>query len=591
MTTTVVRLAAIATACLVLACGSSKPEVDTTKQPTGSADHSAAFKRVSSAFLKAYYASHPIRATGLGIHAYDAQLPKLDAAARGERIAALKATLTELANIPRASLPTALGYDHQILEHAVRAELLELEKIRSWRHNPMGYGYRLGAAISSLVDRKFAPLDKRLEAAVARLQGFPALLAAAKANLADVPKTYASLGLKSLKGVVRFFNTDLQTALKAQGLAALPAPLQARWQAALKVAVSAVSEFANWLETELLPKANGDFRLGREVLEAKLRYEEHVSLTIDQLRDMNEAAIKRYTAWITAEAKKVDATKSAAQVIADIVKHHPTPETLIATADKYVKDAKKLVVAKNIVTLPMDTLPIVRPTPEYARSGFASVSVPGPFEDPKVAAYYNITNVAPSWSAEKKHQHLTYFNFPGLLGISVHEAMPGHYVQLAFRRRAASDLRKVFQTGSLVEGWAHYTEQMMVDEGLGDGDPKIRIGQLRRALQRHARWYAGLALHVYNVPLDKVVERYQQIAFFAKFPAQRESVRGTYNPTYLYYALGRMQILALRADYEKQRAAEGKPYRIGEFHDRLLSLNLPLSLARHALGLAKTASK
>lgn len=191
----------------------------------------------------------------------------------------------------------------------------------------------------------------------------------------------------------------------------------------------------------------------------------------------------------------------------------------------------------------------------------------------------------PAWTADKQHEHLTYFNYPGLLGISVHEAMPGHFVQLAFRKRASSDLRKVFQTGSLVEGWAHYTEQMMVDEGLGDGDPKVRIGQLRRALQRHARWYAGLALHVYNEPLDKVVERYQKIAYFARFPAYREVVRASYDPTYLYYALGRMEILRLRADYQRKQVKAGKPFHIGEFHDRLLQLNLPLSLARQALGL------
>jgi len=584
-----ITVSALAIAVVAAACGgnqSSRRVGDEVPLPA----KTERFAKLSKSFLLSYYMSHPIRATSLGIHSHDAQLPQLDSVSITKRVGVLDEQLKQLRALSTTGLPADGVYDFQLMEHAIQAELLELQDVRSWQRNPMSYAYLLGGAISSLVDNKFAPLEARLTSLIARVNGFKALIASARANLKGVPKIYATLGLKSVKGVIRFLTGDLQKALAAQGLDKVSDKTRAEWKAAHAEAVRAVSAFALWLEKDILPKASGDFRLGRKVLEKKLRYEEHISLTIDQLRDMNEAAIKRYTAWITKVAAQIDDKKSAAEVIADIVKHHPTPEQLIPTADKYVRQAKKLVVDKKIVTLPTDSLPIVRPTPEYARSGFASVSVPGPFEPESTAAYYNITNVAPDWSDAKKHQHLTYFNHPGLLGISVHEAMPGHFVQLLFRKRATSDLRKVFQTGSWVEGWAHYTEQMMVDEGLGGADPKVRIGQLRRALQRHARWYAGLALHVYNVPMDKVVERYQKIAYFAKFPAQRESTRGTYNPTYLYYALGRMQILALRADYKKKVEAAGKTYRIGEFHDRLLELNLPISLARRALGLSKTTT-
>jgi uncharacterized protein (DUF885 family) len=211
------------------------------------------------------------------------------------------------------------------------------------------------------------------------------------------------------------------------------------------------------------------------------------------------------------------------------------------------------------------------------------MSTPGPFETEATEAYFSITGVDPSWTPEEQEQHLTYFNYPGLLGISVHEAMPGHYVQLLYQRQLPTDIRKVFVPRSFVEGWAHYAEQMMVDEGMGDGDPRVRLGQLRRALQRHARWDASLALHVSNESVEEVAERFGEIAYFAPFPALRETQRATFEPTYLYYALGRMQILELREDYKRSLESRGKKFSLQEFHDRLLTLGLPLTLAREVL--------
>ena len=211
------------------------------------------------------------------------------------------------------------------------------------------------------------------------------------------------------------------------------------------------------------------------------------------------------------------------------------------------------------------------------------MSAPGPFEKTANEAYYNITPVDPEWDATKAREHLTYFNYPGLLGITVHEAFPGHYVQLLYRPQIASDVRKILSPETLIEGWAHYSEQMMVDENLGNGDPKVRLGQLRRALQRHARWYACLAIHAFDVPLEEAIERFQKIAYFAAFPARRETERATYDAIYLYYALGRMQILELRKDYQKQVEAAGKTFSLREFHDRFLRTGLPPSLAREVL--------
>jgi uncharacterized protein (DUF885 family) len=269
---------------------------------------------------------------------------------------------------------------------------------------------------------------------------------------------------------------------------------------------------------------------------------------------------------------------------------YPAPERLIATARAQLDTIRRFIIEQRIVTLPSDRMPTVRETPPYARGGFASMDTPGPFESRVTEAFYNITNVDPGWTAEQKAQHMTYFNYPGLLGITVHEAMPGHFVQLLYRSQIPTEVRKVFAPSSLVEGWAHYTEQMMVDEGLGGGDPGVRLGQLRRALQRHARWHAGLAMHAYGEPLDSAARRYQQIAYFEPFPALREVQRGTSDPTYLYYALGRMQILKLREDYRRYLESQGKQFVLRDFHDQFLRLGLPVSLARQVMIPGDTAS-
>jgi uncharacterized protein (DUF885 family) len=357
----------------------------------------------------------------------------------------------------------------------------------------------------------------------------------------------------------------------------------ARWDKTHARALRQLNEFVIWLERDLTPRSTGDFRLGAELFERKLLYEEHVSTTVAELTRLNEAAIDEYREWVARVAARIDPAQTVEEVMRGVTEQYPAPEELISVARENVRRAREFVLENDIVTLPTDELPIVRHTPQYARQGFASMSTPGPFETTATEAYYNITNVDPSWSEQQQRQHLTYFNYAGLLGISIHEAMPGHFVQLLYQRQLPTDLRKVFAPASLVEGWAHYVEQMMIDEGFGNGDPSIRLGQLRRALQRHARWYVGVALHGGQVSIDQAAERFAEIAYFAPFPAQRETLRGTYNPTYLYYALGRMQILELREDYKRHVESRGDTFSLRDFHDRFLRLGLPISLAREAM--------
>jgi uncharacterized protein (DUF885 family) len=549
----------------------------------------AAAQRLAAAsqrYIAEYAAAYPVTATEWGLHDRDHALRDLGAGAISARVEQVRGLLSEVEALDPASLRGPAQYDHRLLDHALRAELLELEEVRSWQRNPMLYNDEIATGLATLVDRELAPLAQRMRALIARMDAIPGVIAAARANLSDVPKVFAETGVRLTQGTVSFLRADLPATLEAQGLAAVQASdpaLVKDFQAAHARATAAVEGFATWLEREVLPTAAGDFRLGRELFQRKLLYEEHVDLTPEALRDMNEAAIRKYHDWVAREAARIDPGRPAVEVMAALASDYPRPEALIDTAREYMTQARQYVIDHRLLTLPSDEVPIVRPTPAYARTGFASMSAPGPFEGRGATAYYNVTTVDPSWDAARTHQHLTYFNRPGLLGITVHEAFPGHFVQLLYRSQLPSELRKVLSVGSLVEGWAHYTEQMMVDEGLGQGAPEVRLAQLRRALQRHARWYAGLAVHVFDVPIEQAAVRFQEIAYFAAFPALRETERAAYNPTYLYYALGRMQILALRDEYRAQREARGQPFSLQEFHDRFLRLGLPPSLAREAM--------
>lgn len=543
----------------------------------------AAYNQFADGFLDWYYAEHPVRATSLGIHRYDGRLSSFTPAAIERRTAALHGWLRELKQIDREDLEGPAYYDYILLDHAIRAELLDLEQVRSWQRNPMDYSNYVAWSLASLVDRQFGTLDARVESLTSRLEQVPLVLASARENLKDVPPLWADLAVRGTRGVVSFLENDVPRALVAQGIEQVASERRDGLDGAMEAAVGALKAHVEWLEGPLAERVDGDFRLGKALFERKVALEEHVNFTAEELRRINEAAIVEYKEWVRKSAAEIDADADPAEVMDSVTGNIPTSEELLPTAREYVEDARQFIIDNGILTLPSDRTPVVRPTPEYARMGFASMSTPGAFETEATEAYYNITNVDPEWDEEQKRQHLTYFNFPALLGVTVHEAFPGHFVQLLYEQQIPTEVRKVFTPASLVEGWAHYTEQMMVDEGLGDGDPEVRMAQLRRALQRHARWYAGLSMHAFGNTVEDAAERYQDIAYFAEFPALREVQRGTYNPTYLYYAMGRMQILKLREDYRRMVEARGETFSLREFHDRFLKLGLPVSLAREVM--------
>lgn len=564
----------LAIALLVTACSGSSDATRATERQ---------FAELCTDYVAWHLADDPVRATGLGTHTFDTRWPRVDAEAIAARSDELRGWLARLDEIPREELSGDSYLDHRVLEYGLRAALLENDEVRGWAKNPNFYNQIAARGISSLADREFAPIAERVESIITRLTSVGTILDAGRQNLSDVPPTWVDLAIGNVAGTQRFFKSDLIKALESQGLDEIDSESRQRLDVAIQQAADQLQAFESWLRDDLRLRAQGDYRLGADLYRRKLLYEEHIDLSVDELKTINEQSIRDYKDWVAREARRIDENDSAEQIMDRITSLFPENEMLVPTAERFVQDAKELVLEREIVTLPVDSLPTIRPTPEFARSGFASMSTPGPFEEVATEAYYNITTVDPSWSEKQQREHLTYFNYPGLLGISIHEVMPGHYVQLLYQQQIPGQIRKLFAPGTLVEGWAHYAEQMMVDEGIGAGNPTVRLGQLRRALQRHARWQAAVAMHIDGDSVLDAAIQFGETAYFADFPALRETQRGTYDPMYLVYALGRIEIFRLRQDYRAAVEAKGESFTLRDFHDRLLGLGLPLPLAREAL--------
>ncbi|MFW6330269.1 MAG: DUF885 domain-containing protein [Gemmatimonadota bacterium] len=575
----VLTLGMLVTACAPAENGPAREPSPMVAPPSEEAVAAAReeFVELRDAFLPWYYEAHPVRATQLGIHTHDARLPALDRTAIQGRIDRLLEWLARLQEVPFPFLPDEERYDYAVLEFALQAALLELEETRSWVRDPRVYTSTIAAGASSIAQRAYAPESERQDALAARLAEAPGLLDAARQNLSSPPRLWTELAIDEAEALMEFLESGLPT-MFAGGAAGSIGP---EVEAARDRLVAALAEHRDWLESDLLPRSTGSYVLGRYLFERKLLYEEHIALSVEELSRLNEEAIAEYRAWFERVAAEIDPDRAPAEIMDSILAEHPTPEELLPAARNTMAQARDWVARVGVVPLPVSDLPTVREMPSYARRTSVHLDSPGPFESPELESFFYITSALPDWSEAEVQEYLASFNRSGLVSLTVHETFPGRYVQQAYEREA-SDLRRIFTAPSLVDGWAHYAEQMALDEGFSD-DPGVRLAQLRRALQHHARWHAALELHALGGDLEAVVRRFMEIAHLPEFTARREVVRATYDPLYLAGALGRIQINELRDDYREHLEEEDEVFRLAAFHERLLSLGLPLPLAREVM--------
>ena len=569
------QLAAVLAGTLILAsCAKDAPA---PAAQAGAA--SAEFAEFVDEYFDASFRYSPSWATYVGIHDYDRQLNERSREAIEARIAQLHGYLDLLLEIDRAQLSFDEQIDAEALEMNIRGQLLEIETIRSWESNPMSYVWMPGGAVDGLIKRDFAPAAERLASVTGRLRRVPSVYEAARANLKNPPKEFTDLAIRMSRGSAGYLENTV--AAWAQQAAGEDAALLADFTSANAEAVAATKSFSEWLERELLPASRGSFAIGADNFSKMLLYDELIDRPLSEVLAIGEAQLDKDYQDFIETAKQIDPARTPAEVMKSLSDDHPTAEDLIPSVRRTVEAARQFVVDHDLVTIPTEVRVQVEETPPYARSGsFASTSTPGPYETKATETYYYVTPVEPSWDAKHTEQHLRLYNPYVVAMINVHEAYPGHYLQFLYKKQLKSKVRKLTGAGTNSEGWAHYTEQMMLEQGFGGDDPKYRLGQLQEALLRDCRYVAGIKMHAEGWTVDRASkELFVDKCFQEPANAYEEARRGAYNPTYLYYTLGKIEVQRLRDEYMQKKGVSLK-----QFHDAFVAEGtLPIPLVRRIL--------
>ena len=547
-----------------------------TRPPEGSAMSSFVDQ-----YFDAFFEWSPSTATSIGFHQYDAKIEDFSQNAvnsRIERLRQLQSLLSSARNSGRLAVDEEI--DAEILDSQIKAELFDLETLQTWKHNPMNYVGVPGASIDVLMKRNFAPPAERLRSVISRLKGVPALIDAMKANVQNPPHEFTDLALRMAHGSVGFFKVTIP--MWAKDAAGTDTTLLHEFDSVNSAAAASLENAASWLEQTLLPNSKGSYAIGPENFSKKLLYEEMVDTPLDRLLAIGEANLEKDYAAFIETARKIDASKSPMGVMKSLSDDHPSETSLIPDAKKTVEGIIQFIRNKNIVTIPSDVRPNITETPPYARSGtFASMDTPGPYESKATEAFYYVTPPEKEWDTKHKDEHLRSFNPPVMTLITIHEAYPGHYVQFLNVKQFPTKTRKILYCSSNVEGWAHYSEQMMLEEGFAEGDARVRLAQLEEALLRDARYIVGIKLHTAGWTVEQGAKFFEEKAFQEPANAYEEARRGAYNPTYLYYTLGKLQIYKLRGDYQM---AKGSNYSLKMFHDEFLKQGgVPIKIIRRVL--------
>jgi uncharacterized protein (DUF885 family) len=531
-------------------------------------------------YFDAYFSANPSQGTAAGLHEFDDWLEDRSAEATGKRMETVKRLQARLEKLRAGRVTEDEAIDAQVLDGLMKAELLDLEVVRTRRKNPMGYIGIPPEAVDGLMKRDFAPAAIRLRSVIARLKATPAMFEALRANVDAPPKEFTDLAIRMGEGSIDFYRDTVRD--WAKGAAGQEAELIREFNAANDAVVKSLTETVAWMKKDLLPRSNGKYALGAETFAKQLLYEEMVDIPLDKLLAIGEANLKRDQEAFRAVAAKIDPKKTPAEVMKALSDDHPTEADLIPSARRTIEKARQFLVDKKIVTIPSEIRPTVLETPPYARNGsFASMDTPGAYETKATEAFYYVTPPEKQWSAKQKEEHLRLFNAPVMQLITIHEAFPGHYIQFLYAKQYPTKTRKLTACGSNAEGWAHYTEQMAVEEGYGDGDPKIRLAQLSEALLRDCRFVVGIKLHTQGMTVEEGAKVFEKEGFQEPSTAYEEARRGAYNPTYLYYTLGKLQIYKLREDY---RRTKGKDFKLETFHNEFVRQGgLPIKLIRRIL--------
>jgi hypothetical protein len=508
----------------------------------------------------------PSSAVYLGKHQYDGIVPDVgDDAVEGQvrRLGVLRDRLFSLDGLGEVE-----DLDRLQLGAEIDRALFDEEVLRVRRRNPMWFVYHLD--VDTYLNRSYAPMALRAERIAAVLEQGPGLLDAARRVLAPpIPAVMAEWGARSATGLAGFFDRGLMRAVGDTG----DRVVEARVAEAAAGAAEALRRFAAWVGGEAALPGEGGFRIGADGIEQMVRTGELLEVTLDDLASLGEADLEANLAAFREAAAHIDPAAPPRRVYEDhVASAVAAPDGLVSEAASMLEGIRRFLIDRDLVTIPSEVRAIVSETPPHLRWAFAMMDTPGPYETEATEAYYYVTPPEPDWDRERVRQWLRTLNRFVLEDISIHEAYPGHYVHFLHFAGAPTEVSRRTASYAFTEGWAHYAEQMMWEEGYREGDPRFRLAQLTEALVRNCRFVCALRMHAGDMTVDEATRFFVDNAFYEEVGARKEAERGAFDPGYLSYTLGKLEILRLR---EEERSARGPGFSLKAFHDRLLSRGAP----------------
>ena len=519
-------------------------------------------------YLDGWAKRYPSIAAGNGLHMHDGELEDFSAEAMAAKAAWFRAMKARFDSIPADRLPPDERVDQRIITGVIDGWLLDIEVAKSWQRNPMVYASAISDGVHNLMTMENAPPAARMELVTSKLRQVPRLLDAAKANLINPPRTLAERGVTMFRGASGMLETDLALAL--------PGPRGEAWDSMnveAKRARAAIDAFVAHLETNVVPRANGAIALGAPYVEARYRAEELIDLPVDRLLEIGRRELAREQLLFREKAKAVDPARDPLDVWRDVLRDHPPRGQLVAATQAVVDTLRAFVKEKRLVDLPNDEPVIVQPSKPFD-IGLASMHASPPLEATPVKSIYYVTDANPSWPAERQDKWLERFNYPSLTITSAHEAMPGHFVHALFMRETPGKVRRIWiglnpfpQPSSGQDGWAHYAEQLVVEQGFKGDDPRFAMAQLSESMTRICRLIASISVHAKGWSVEQAAKFFEEEAHVPGPAAMQEASRVVYDPTNGGYFLGKRALLTLRDDY---RADAGDSFDLADFHEKVM---------------------
>jgi len=528
------------------------------------------FSGVVDQYLDDFARRHPSIAAGNGIHEHDDLLDDYSATGIRAEIDALRRDKVRLQGFDARSLTPDERVDQRILLGIVDGWLLEQETLKNWQRNPMLYATALTDGVHNLMTMESSPAPIRMRNIISKLRHVPELIGAARTNIVNPPRLFAERGAAMMHGASDMLGRDLDLAFASD----LNKALRDSLRVAADAAIPLIAAYTTYLEREVIPNSSGDFTIGAENLARRYRAEELIDTPLDRMVAIGERELSVSQKEFRAAAERLAPGKDPLTTWLAVRKQHPKMGGVVAATRQIVDSLTAFVARKGIASLPPTERVIVQPAQPFDL-GFASMHASPPLEKTPVKSIFYITDARADMPLAEQDAWLERYNYASLGNTAAHEAMPGHWLHSTYMRKTPGKVRRIWiglnpfpQPSSGQDGWAHYAEQMVLDEGFGNRDPRQRLAQVSDALTRICRMLSGIKVHTKQWTLTDAQRCFEEQAYVSAPAAKREAERASYDPTYGGYFLGKRGILKLRADY---KARMGAKFNLREFHERIMT--------------------